>query len=264
MTSPTSIQLSALASSLKAISVKVPDSFQAEMDLVANLRVNESDRANRSAAASKAMADAETPQEFEKAWNDAAKTLSVDAAKFDPGFRGITAEIISSRARHALTQAAPGLQATLVESMNSIVDKYDLNGNAKKLPPLGEPFFLPTGMSSTQLDALKMWNEASEALTKYWKVFVRVANISSHTLGSPSESSANIRLCYTIADVIEQDPLASMSDMFASWKVGSTSAKRYGNLFPFLIPPSHGVPLKFQTTFEAEALAEALPYIDQR
>jgi hypothetical protein len=258
------IKVRTISASLASIGVPIPTSFTVETELAAQLYKDEADQIQRNQQATQAMTTAETPKDFVTAWDKAAQVRALAAAKSEGSFKLLTNDVLAVRARNALVAEAPGLEALLVDKFNKIVDEHGLNESAKNLPALGEPFFEPLKMSDKELDAFRAWRVGADALQPIWGVFTAVAGISGRTIGSKTDNAPNILACYVLGDVIEHDPLLTMADMFSSWKNKTESAMRYGNLFPFLIPPVHGVPLKLRTTAEAVELAEAVPFADQR
>ena len=246
---------SSLVADVRRLGIEIPEEINAETQRY-RLALKVQDRAQEeydAALFSFQAAQEDDTLDAERALVDAAARLRL----IRDGLDMTIINVAGTRLDHRVYDAILTWEPEVVRGFNEIVEHYELNRVAPNLPDFGDPgTFSVLSLSTQQGDAVERWRAAADALRPLWTVYVKLATIRGYEIGplSVDHMSSNLFTACVLGDPGSYRGAAAAAERFASVAGGSTAARAYAPIMPFVAPALGGYDLRLSTIRGAEAI----------
>lgn len=168
-------------------------------------------------------------------------------------------QIALVRLRNAVYDQLPTWEVEAVKIFNAAVEAHKLNEVAADLPDLTQ-VASPIDLTAPQNRAVGVWRDGVAELHPIWGFYRRIAQINGDEVGPGGADGVgtNLLLACRLGDPGRFSVAGDAAVRFASIAAGSDSARRYGQLAPFVVPALCGYELHLSTSADAARIRLAI------
>ncbi|MDO3003673.1 hypothetical protein P5V83_07370 [Mycobacteroides abscessus subsp. abscessus] len=246
-------QLGSIVRSLRRLDFEIPADVEAELEIT-----QEQDTAARSATAALRIArdnlHSVPASEFDSALEEFDRA-SIRAFATQNGDAGFISGVTAARLESAISRHYGEWIERTVKEYNSVVESRDLNNHARNLPDLTNAYLRVLDLSDTQTAAISAWKTAVPELSKYWSVYVRLAELNGHERIGPQPvdaSGANMWFACILGEA-NWAQAQNAAVVMASIAGGTKASADIRTLAPHIIPSIVGYDLNLTTPEKAKS-----------
>ncbi|SID19986.1 Uncharacterised protein [Mycobacteroides abscessus subsp. abscessus] len=246
-------QLGGIVRSLRRLDFEIPADVEAELEIAQT-----QDTAARSATAALQIArdnlHSVPASEFDSALEEFDRA-SIQAFATQNGDAGFISGVTAARLESAISRHYGEWIERTVKEYNSVVESKDLNNHGRNLPDLTNAYLRVLDLSDTQTAAISAWKTAVPELSKYWSVYVRLAELNGHErIGpQPVDASGTNMWFACILGEANWAQAQNAAVVMASIAGGTKASTDIRTLTPHIIPSIVGYDLNLTTPEKAKS-----------